>query len=161
MARPHYETKEQQEERHAIMMALVSLAGVTHVHDASPANYEVQTADRRVAQVEGKTSTYSMEQLDRMGGIFLSHAKWQRICTYCQYRDRAFWIVVRASGKLWRYIVPSFEGDQHYGLKLGGRTDRNDPRDMEDVVMFKRARFECLSSPAAPVFQTARQRGFF
>lgn len=91
------------------------------------------------AFVEIKCRSYSMRQMDDMGGFMLSLDKWCKGNELAKAGGTSFVIVVDAVGGIYWY-----SGTEHDGLSFGGRTDRDDPQDVEPVVLLKAARFKKL-----------------
>jgi len=96
------------------------------------------------AFVEIKCRSYSMRQMDDMGGFMLSLDKWRAGIDLSRCSGAAFILVVStpdvdAVGGIYWY-----SGTEHDGLSFGGRTDRDDPQDVEPVVLLKAARFKKL-----------------
>lgn len=87
---------------------------------------------------------YTMERTDELGGYMLSLHKWGEARTMSVAGQIPFWLVVRDSAQVvWRHIPNNW---QHDGVRIMGRTDRNNPDDIEPCVLLRMARFERLGT---------------
>ena len=78
-----------------------------------------------------------MDTLDRWGGFMLSLHKWSFGNLYAKDAGIHFVVVIKTTDGLW-YHISKGEID---GISYGGRMDRNDPDDMEPVILLKKHRF--------------------
>ncbi len=107
-------------------------------------DYALTRAGRTLAFSEFKCRTYSMPQMDRMGGFMLSLHKWAAIKTLTDASGLPFVVVVGdGEGEVWHHRPTDFS---HDGVAFGGRMDRGDHQDVEPVILLRMARFTRLNS---------------
>ena len=96
------------------------------------------------AFVEIKCRSYSMKQMDDMGGFMLSLDKWRAGIDLSRCSGAAFILVVSTPDAVWWRRIEAGKPDDHDGVAFGGRTDRDDPHDVEPVVLLRYTRFRKL-----------------
>ena len=102
------------------------------------------TRDNRVLSFcEFKNRNYTMNQLGNWGGYLLSLHKWTDAQLMCKSIGVPFVLVVKTiDNKIW-YSV--FKDDfVKFPTYIGGRTDRNDSRDIEPCVRIDVNKFTLL-----------------
>jgi hypothetical protein len=141
MNRPLYETNKDRlaEARVAKRVADTWSCRPVKLRPTYVVDYALLQGDVCKAFMEIKCRNYSMKQMDDMGGFMLSLDKWCKGNELAKAGGTSFVIVVDAVGGIYWY-----SGTEHDGLSFGGRTDRDDPQDVEPVVLLKAARFKKL-----------------
>ena len=141
MNRPMYETHRDRiaEARVAKKIADKWLCKAIKLRPTYVVDYALMQGDAFKAFLEIKCRNYSMKQMDDMGGFMLSLDKWTKGLELARAGGIEFVIAVDAVGGTYWY-----RGHEHDGLSLGGRTDRDDPQDVEPVVLLRAERFKKL-----------------
>lgn len=141
MSRPLYETNKDRlaEARVAKRVADKWSCKPVKLRPTYVVDYALLQGDVCKAFMEIKCRNYSMQQMYDMGGFMLSLDKWCKGNELAKAGGTSFVIVVDAVGGIYWY-----SGTDHDGLSFGGRTDRDDPQDVEPVVLLKAARFKKL-----------------
>ena len=143
MARPRYETEK--DRRNALRVGLLLqkqglFTDVGLAKEMMPFNLIATISYDSDLAIKVKCVEYSMRQLMRMGGVFFSKDKWFKCQSICEQGNFKFWFVTKTTDGVWLYRAsPLYE---HDGIRMGGRTDRGDPADWEEVVLLGRKRFE-------------------
>lgn len=146
--RPRYETPEDVAREQAIAEELGRLWRVRMVKliDLFPCDWAALSPNTKadiLAYVEIKDRySYTMEQLDALGGVFFSALKWAQCEHLCRVCDRPFIFVPRAAGVLYAHKTWARYMDQHDGVCVDGRYDRGDPKDIEPLVLLRSHRFK-------------------
>lgn len=87
--------------------------------------------------MEVKCRTYTMQRLEELGGFFTSLVKWREAQDMCQAARIPYHVVVRdGEGVIWHSKDPC---PSH--IVMGGRYDRNDPRDIEPMAVIPMSQF--------------------
>jgi len=107
-------------------------------------DYALLQGDVCKAFMEIKCRNYSMKQMDDMGGFMLSLDKWRAGIDLSRCSGAAFILVVSTPDAVWWHRIEAGKPDDHDGVAFGGRTDRDDPQDVEPVVLLKAVRFKKL-----------------
>lgn len=149
MNRPLYETNKDRlaEARVAKRVADKWLCKPVKLRPTYVVDYALLQGDVCKAFMEIKCRNYSMKQMDDMGGFMLSLDKWCKGTELAKAGGTSFVIVVDASDGIWWHQAYSAEKSvqpRHDGLSFGGRMDRDDPQDVEPVVLLKYERFSRL-----------------
>ena len=141
---------------------------VTKTKKFYPVDYVATRDGRLVSLLEIKTRNYTMDELERFGGFMISAEKLVRARELSEMVRVPFILVLKLFGALGDQGIPSDrtsqgtggarergshqEGETYYRsfynrerysgeVRLGGRTDRNDPDDRELVMLFTRNMF--------------------
>jgi len=89
---------------------------------------------------------YDWATLDRLGGVFISEQKWQAARDECVEQNLPFVVLVQPSDQtLWWHRADW----SHDGVVVGGRSDRDDPKDIERCITLRRARFAPVVEPVS------------
>lgn len=94
------------------------------------------------ALIEIKCRTYTIDQINRMGGYLLSLSKWTHAKQFCESSELPFLLVVRFQSEIWYFKTKDF---LHDGLKWMKRHDMRDQYDMEPAVIINCSRFVKVS----------------
>lgn len=142
MTRPIYETDQSREAEARIAKTFAAFKSLhlVKLKFAYAVDYMLM-GDTPKAFMEVKERHYDMDTLDRWGGFMLSLHKWSIGNQYAKDAGIHFVVVVKTTDGIW-YHVSKGEID---GVSYGGRTDRNDPDDMEPVILLKKNRFTPLT----------------
>jgi hypothetical protein len=142
-ARPIYETRTDQLNESLVMCEFLCMmneasgrqyrAEKIPMTDGHSPDYRVvqEGSDIVVAYTEVKRRHYTSQQIEDMGGVFLSAAKYRVLENLALNGYRTAFVV--AFDDVWGYYVIT-ECDVVAGT--GGRVDRNDPMDVENLVRF-------------------------
>jgi len=123
---------------------------VTKTKKFYPVDYVATRDGRLVSILEIKTRNYTMDELERFGGFMISAEKLVRARELSEMVRVPFILVLKLFGALGDQGIPqgetyyrSFYNRERYSgeVRLGGRTDRNDPDDRELVMLFTRNMF--------------------
>ena len=141
--RPLYES-DQDRSNEAKVAGEISKIWGCHVRKLDPTNsadYAVEHNGSVVALLEIKCRKYSFDQLQKLGGLFISRQKIDRVMGVCAGEGLWFTLAISLpdgiyalSAKEW----PSFE------IVRAGRTDRNDPADIEQCYLIPMNYFEAI-----------------
>ena len=105
-------------------------------------DYALISANGFVSFMEVKCRNYTMSEMDKMGGFMISLDKLAKGIQLARVGKAYFTIAVSAKGVIYYYDIKSDNMlDCHDGLSFGGRTDRDDPQDVEPVALMKAGRF--------------------
>jgi hypothetical protein len=118
---------------------------MTKLSDYYPCDWAALKIDRNdllaYVEIKGRDS-YTMEQLDALGGVFFSALKWGNCETLCRISDRPFIFVPRTAGILYAHKTWARYMGQHDGVCVDGRYDRGAPNDIEPLVLLRAHRFQ-------------------
>jgi hypothetical protein len=95
--------------------------------------------DKAVAYAELKSRSYSMKEIDRMGGYLMSIGKWSAAKQLCEASMLPFVLIVKAADGLYSATFTQFSPDD---VLVRGRTDRNDWQDIEPCVLLNTNKFK-------------------
>jgi hypothetical protein len=141
--RPFYETSSQRSNEELIARYVATRwdCKIIRMKTAFPVDYMLKRPSGS-AFAEIKHRDYSMDAMDRMGGVFISLLKWGTAKNLCEVAACPLIVIVRdgLGGTYW-YRTSDFS---HDGIGYGGRTDRNDDQDCEPVVLLRKDRFRKL-----------------
>lgn len=105
-------------------------------------DYALISANGFVSFMEVKCRNYTMSEMDSMGGFMISLDKLAKGVQLARVGKAYFTIAVSAKGVIYYYDIKNDNMlDCHDGLSFGGRTDRDDPQDVEPVALMKAGRF--------------------
>jgi hypothetical protein len=149
--RPIYETSADRK-REAVVAETLAVAWdceMVKLPRQYPVDYMAIREGKPSAFVEIKCKTYSKDVIDRNGGFLMSLAKWANACALCEESGLQFCIAVQYPEALWYCPVRKGIKAHHDGIRFFGRTDRNDPQDMEPCILLKPDRWtEIPNTPA-------------
>jgi hypothetical protein len=137
--RPTYETAANRAEQAAIVARVAERWRVTpkSLPHSMTADYLFlrPPSPKPVAVAEIKARRYSLAELERLGGFFMSTRKWSGIVRYCEGTKTPFALIVSFAGDL-RAAV--FKPGEFPALptRKDGRRDRGDRQDVEIVSLF-------------------------
>ena len=97
-----------------------------------------KVTNENIAFIEIKCITYSMAQIKSFGGYKLSLEKWLTACKLTEITGISCHLIVRATDGL---FYCDMDNTQRPDIIVFGRTDRNDPQDVEPSVLLKPERF--------------------
>lgn len=144
MTRPIYETGEnrQSEEPIAEIMALILRSRLTRTRPLAVADYLVSSIDGlATGLMEIKVRHYTPEELDDMGGFFISEQKLLMIHEACRILRLDFHLVVKTTSCLLHLRFDHGTVWPRLKRKFGGRFDRGDSKDAERLCLFPTAMF--------------------
>jgi hypothetical protein len=146
VSRPLYETKKDilAEARVAKRVAIKWNCKPIKLRPLYVIDYAMLRDGKCHAFVEIKCRSYSMKQMDDMNGFMLSLDKWRAGIDLSRASGAEFIIVVDTPDATWWHQVNPERPADHDGLSFGGRTDRDDPQDVEPVVLLRYGRFKKL-----------------
>lgn len=144
--RPLYETEEhlEAEEKTAAVLAKAWNCQFHKMPIRYNLDFVAKRGDIALAFCEFKTRTYTMAQIDSMGGYLLSIGKWSAAKTICEASGLPFTLIVSTNDGIWYYTVKDFKPDS---VLVRGRKDRHDWQDIEPCVLLKTSRFTKFHSP--------------
>ena len=140
--RPMYETEDQRTEEARIVNRVAEIWGVEAVKlkPAYAVDFIYLDNGNVSALVEAKNRKYSMDKMDHWGGVMCSLHKWSNGILYSQISNLPFVFLVGAVDGIYAHVA---DGNID-GVIYSGRRDRNDPQDMEPVILLRKNRFEFL-----------------
>lgn len=144
MSRPIYETgaNRKSEEPVAEIMALILRSRLERTRPLAIADYIVSSIDGvATGLMEIKVRRYTPEELDDMGGFFISEQKLLMIHEVCKMLRLDFHLVVKATNCLLHLCFHHGNPWPRLERKLGGRFDRGDQKDVERLCLFPTAMF--------------------
>ena len=104
----------------------------------------VREGKTAVSFCEIKVRKQSWEELHRLGGFFVALHKWNAAKQWCEISELPFIMAVKADGDLrFARIAPNLF-KEHEGVIWKGREDRNDPADVEPLVLLAVNRFRSI-----------------
>ena len=156
MTRPIYESKadRQRELSVAEIIAPILRSRLIRTRNLSSVDYVVQDLDgAATGLMEIKVRKYTPEQLDAMGGFFLSEAKLLVIHKMARNLKMDFHLVVETPICLLHLCFPDGKPWPRLERTFGGRFDRNDSKDKEilclfPTMMFTRINYDNATLPA-------------
>jgi hypothetical protein len=131
--RPIYETSEDRVEEARVMrdVQLVGRIGIRRIRKMFPVDYAILRGPHVVAWAEIKARDYSLEELNYMGGLFLSAYKLGTIkAIELATGIKGVYIAGLTDGI---YVARLPEPNPRLPVGFGGRIDRDDPADVEPV----------------------------
>jgi hypothetical protein len=132
--RPLYESDQDRSNEAEVARQISQAWGcfVRKLDATNSADYLVEKDGYIVALLEIKCRNYSFDQLQKLGGLFISKQKIDRVMLVCVSKNIWFTLAIRLpdgiyalSAKEW----PAFE------VVRAGRRDRNDPADIEQCYL--------------------------
>ena len=143
MQRPIYETAQNTAREMAVAQRAAQAwnARAVKLKTAYAVDYALLRDGRTKAFAECKCRTYPMGALDAMGGFMLSLHKWAAMKALAWASGLPVLLVVECADGLWFHKPTDFS---HDGIGYSGRTDRNDPQDVEPVILLRQQRFTFL-----------------
>lgn len=154
MTRPIYETEnDRQRELSVAEMVSVFVGGkLVKTRPMSSIDYIVLDMDGVASGLmEIKVRRYTVEELDRMGGFFLSERKLLLIYATAKHMKVDFHLVVKTENCL--LLLSLIDGKPWPKLErmTGGRFDRGDKKDVETMCLFPTTMFKRIDFDVAPV----------
>ena len=141
MNRPMYETKKDLDHEKEVAKKLGKAWGVEF--KKLPIRYHVDfvltKGENAVGFCEVKTRNYTMSRINEMGGYIMSMGKWSAAKSLSETSGLPFILVILALDGMWYLKSTEFK---HDGIKVRGRTDRDDWQDMEPCVILNCRRFK-------------------
>lgn len=149
MTRPLYETEANlsAEREIAEAVAKVERCELEKLPPRHPLDYVLLRNGNVSALMEVKDRTCSMEQIDKWGGYMISLGKYAMAQALCKAGGFELILAVRAKGVI---HCATFFAPETFPVKLGGRSDRGDPRDRELVTFIPVSRFKQLPALDKP-----------
>lgn len=158
MTRPVYETEadRQRELSVAEIMAPIIRGRLIKTRSLSAVDYVVQDIDgAATGLLEIKVRRYTPEELDDMGGFFLSEAKLLAIHKMVKSLKMDFHLVVETPICLLHLCLPDGKSWPRLERQFGGRFDRGDKKDAETLCLFPTTMFTRINHDPAPVSATS------
>lgn len=151
MSRPLYESELDRKNETEVATALERAWGCTvrKLKTACELDYSVERDGRVVAVMEIKCRNYSFEKIERFGGLMLSAHKWQAAKRWRETHNIAFILALGLPDGIYRMSIASDPWPTDLDLVTTGRTDRDDPQDIEPCVLIPMdwfVRLQTLSS---------------
>ena len=139
--RPFYETPEQRDNEAVIAryVAVQWRCEAIRMKRAFPVDYMLRGKNRS-AFAEIKHRDYTMDAIDRMGGVFISLLKWGTAKGLCDVSGFPLMVILRDSLNDTYFSATS--DFTHDGIDYNGRADRGDDQDFEPVVLLRKHRFK-------------------
>lgn len=110
-----------------------------------------KTTKENIAFIEIKCTNYSMEQFARFGGYRISLEKWITACKLHEITGIPCHLIVRTTDGLY---YCDMDNTNRPDIVVFGRTDRNDPQDIEPAVLLTPDRFiEFIDTGEYPSYQ--------
>jgi len=147
MNRPLYETQQDRlaEARVAKKVADKWALRPIKLRPTYVVDYALMKENTCAGFMEVKCRNYTMSEMDKMGGFMISLDKLAKGIQLARIGRVVFTIAVSAKGVIYYYDIKDNNIlNCHDGLSFGGRTDRDDPQDVEPAALFKAARFQKL-----------------
>jgi hypothetical protein len=147
MNRPLYET-EADLQREQEVAELVGLRFNCDMHKLAKryvVDYIATRGDNKqgVAFCEIKGGNHTWEDYQRMGGFRIALHKWAYARFYCEASNLPFLFVAAAADGAW--YRPFADFSHQYTILYSGRTDRNDPQDMDPCMVLPCDTFKLLT----------------
>jgi hypothetical protein len=146
MARPTYENDLDRQREEELARLVAQRTGLRPAK--LPVQYRVDFALYRqnalVAVAEMKYRDYTVEQLDRWGGYYVSLSKIMGAETICRMTDIPFYVVINFKGDI-RVATIAYPFPV-VAAREGGRKDRGDWQDLEPVVCYMSRHFTPLAT---------------
>jgi hypothetical protein len=101
-------------------------------------DYVLRRKDKAVAFCEVKSRSYTMSEIDSMGGYLMSVGKWMAGKSMSEATGLPFILAVKTTDGIWYGKFTEFKPDD---VLVRGRTDRNDWQDIEPCVLLNCNRF--------------------
>lgn len=154
MKRPIYENEadRQRELSVAEIMSLILRSRLCKTRSLSVVDYVVQSIEgTATGLMEIKVRRYTPEELDEMGGFFLSEAKLLAIHKMVKSLKMDFHLVVETPICLLHLCFQDGKPWPRLERKFGGRFDRGDKKDAEVLCLFPTTMFTRIDHDPAPV----------
>jgi len=139
MTRPIYETEaDRQRELSVAEIISVFIGGkLVKTRPMSSVDYIVQDVDGTASGLlEIKVRRYTPEQMEEMGGFFLSERKLLLIYSTAKHLKVDFHLVVQAENSLLHLSLKDGKAWPKLERITGGRFDRGDGKDVEVMCLF-------------------------
>jgi len=142
--RPTYETEEQRgrEQKVADFIAAKWKCSMHKLPVRYNLDYIAMRSEIGVAFCEIKSRRFTLDEMDRMGGYFLSLGKWAAARDLCVSAKLPFLLAVETADGLWSRLFTEFLPPP---VILWGRKDRGDWQDMEPSVVLKCCDFKRIA----------------
>jgi hypothetical protein len=154
MTRPIYETNadRQRELSVAEIMAPILRSKMVKTRHLSPIDFIVQSLEGvATGLMEVKVRRYTPEELDTMGGFFLSEEKLMVIYRTAKILKMDFHLVVQTPICLLHLCFKDGNSWPRLERTFGGRFDRGDSKDAETLCLFPTTMFTRIDNDPAPV----------
>jgi hypothetical protein len=107
-------------------------------------DYAAVRNDRVVAFCEIKVRTYTMDQIENLGGYMISLGKWTTAHSLFLSTRLPFALIVKAQDGVYHANINSEELFTRHSVVIKGRKDRNDWQDIEPCVLLNTNGFKRL-----------------
>ena len=149
--RPTYQTQKDLENEAEVIGQLAEhyKSESTKLKDYFPLDYAFVRDKRIVSLAEVKCRNYSSSQIDSFGGLIISAHK---MLYAKQYHDAfllPFVLALRLIDGIFVFVVKAVDPFPKFPLVVGGRTDRNDPQDIEPCCLISMDHFKKLGDTNA------------
>lgn len=136
------------EATNALMAALAPLWRITHrrMPEGSPYNFTCYPVEhpQRELLMSLSCRNYTMDQVDRWGGVFYQRSQWQKIKQMAANTpDLVLVVVPQCAGQNWAMATTTFEYDDEKFVNPVGRNDRHSNA---WCVMLKKHRFRPVTA---------------
>lgn len=144
MTRPIYETSENREAQEEIIYAYARAVRLIPVKmpRLSVFDYEMHDGNRVQQVVEVKARKKPMSRLTGNGGYAISARKLRDLRAIARERHCTAYLVVRAADGIYAAPIPCT--GTKWQRHIGGRTDRNDPADIELMEFVPASQFRSI-----------------
>lgn len=144
--RPTYESEEdrKQERQIADLLSVYWRCRFAKLKKACHVDFGLIREDKIVGLVEIKCRNYSLEEIDKMGGLFISALKYQAARQWCDTYKIGFAVIAKLSDGLYFWSTKKDEPFPVLKMEMGGRTDRGDWQDIEPCCLVPANEFRKL-----------------
>lgn len=154
MTRPIYESEGDRQNQLSVaeIMAPILRSRLIKTPYLSAVDYVVQSLEGvATGLLEVKVRSYSPEEMDRMGGFFLSERKLLLVYDVVRTMKMDFHLVVKTPNCLLHLLFKDGKPWPRLERKFGGRFDRGDSKDAETLCLFPTTMFTRINDDPAPV----------
>lgn len=141
--RPTYETEEdrKQERQIADLVSVYWRCQFVKLKYACNIDYAAMREDEIIALVEIKCRNYTLEQIDNMGGLFISGVKYIAAKHWSETYDVGFAVVAKLKDGIYYWATEKNKPFPVLKIQMGGRLDRNDWQDVEPCCLIPANQF--------------------
>jgi hypothetical protein len=154
MTRPIYETESDRQNQMSVADTISVFIGKKLVKTRQMASVDYVVEDLKgvaTGLMEIKVRNYTPEQMDALGGFFLSERKLLIVYGVVQALKMDFHLVVKTPSCLLHMCLKYDSTWPKLERKFGGRFDRGDEKDAETVCLFPTTMFTRINDDIATV----------
>ena len=142
--RPLYETEQDRSNEAKVAGEISKIWGchVRKLDQTNNADYAVEKNGFVVGLLEIKCRKYSFDQLQKLGGLFISMKKIDRIMKVCAREDLWFTLAISLPDGIYAMSAKEWP---YFEVVRAGRRDRNDPADIEQCYLIPMDYFEAIA----------------